>query len=243
MGLKIVVPGVDFSSVAIDRSNELTTNRTDLVGEYQFGASNSKSIFNSANSKPLLTVVGSPIYADNYVTLSQDNWFDTNLLDSQELTFMIVCSGSTSQFNAFGNFNGSNTTDHVVLFSNVSGKAKVQATSNDASVPYVELTAVDTTSAFKALCGRTTGSSNYTIKADQFKDGALLSTITTKTTKTRKVQTTPTFAIGSSRGSATLSGTLNYAAVLVWNRCLSDAELLAAYKEVYANLAKVGISC
>lgn len=244
MTLRITVPGAGFHANHVGRI-QLTTYRTGLIGEYILGGSAAASIYNGANPDRPLVVKGEPTYGVGYCGLSQTSWFDTLLLDSQELTALVFCTAQSSTSMLFGNFTGGNIVDTVALYKNFTDFV-VQSCATDATLQQIVSSVNNLTGAdesFRGLAIRTTGGVSYTSKIDQFKAGVRAGgTATTHTGKTREVQSTPAFAIGSSRGHQSLSGAVNVAATLVWNQSLSDADLLAAYLEARAVLAARGIT-
>ncbi len=243
--VRITVPGADFSSRNLGRVLKLTTDRTNLVGEYILGGNLAASKYNGANPDLPMSVVGTPTYSDGHVTLGQNNWFDTFIQDAAELTMMLIADAASTGSIYLGNFNGLNTVDCILLYKNNSNIV-AQSSASDGTTQTLD-SSVSGTGAntdFRGLAMRTVGSTDYVSKLDHFKGGVRAAGGSqTNTGKTREVQSTPTFAIGSSRGNAFFPGPVNVAAALVWHRALTDAELLAAYLEVRSVMAGRGVDC
>jgi hypothetical protein len=244
MTLRITVPGADYTASNLGRALKLTSDRVSLMGEYILGNSQTASVYNGANTTLPLTVTGTPVYNAGYCTLAQANWFDTRIADNQDVTLLVIGDAASTGGVYCGNFNGANSPDSVVLYKN--GTSFVaQASANDgttqAANSLVSITGAD--AGFRGLALRASGSANFTIAMDQFEGGVRAGGTLTNTVKTREVQTTPNFAIGSSRGGALFPGPVNIAAVLVWHRALTDPQLLSAYQEMRATMASRGIAC
>lgn len=61
----------------------------DLVGLYYFGGDQDRSIINHG-SGPDLTVTGTPVYNDFYVSLASGSYFDTGILDQNNMTEVLI---------------------------------------------------------------------------------------------------------------------------------------------------------
>lgn len=241
--LRITIPGARFAENAIDRSIKLTTNRTGLVGEFIFGSYAAACNYNGADRTKPLRVIGEPTFSQGRVALGQNNWLDTqSMFDTQELTFLVFPARSASAAMPFGTFSGSNSGDTVSIYGNTGTMDMLVSTTGEPSTVSLSTPSIDVGS-FYGIAGRTTGSANFTIKLDAFKGGARLGGVSAvQTGKTRKVTTTMPFAFGSSRGNASFPGPVVEAGGLVWNRALSDAELLAAYIEARTLFTARGIA-
>jgi hypothetical protein len=243
--LKIKVSGADFSDNAVGRMLPLTSNRTNLIGEYVFGGSLTRSRWNGADPSKHLTVLGTPTYGSGFVTLAAANWFDTVITESQEFTALVIADAVATSAAYVTNFDGTNGGNYMSLYRTTgSFNLAVSATDSTAQNIASAATITGSDSGFRGLAMRTTGSVDYTSKLDQFESGVRAGgTSTTHTGKTRDVHVSPSFALGSSRGNAGMTGPINMAAALIWNVALSDAALLAAYQEARAVLAGRGIAC
>jgi len=238
-----VYQGANFAASGLGRSARLTEHRTDLVGEYLFGRDVNTSVPNLANPDLPLIVHGTPTFDARAATLAQANWFDTQILDSQELTLLTVVALAGATAPLITNYDGANVTAVTSLHvSSNSIQGLACGTDNAQQVLSSRSMATPTTD-FRIICMRTTGAANFVGRIDQFKAGVREGGTTTNSTKTRKVVTDKAFAIGSSRGSNGFAGATTVAAAAIWHGYLSDADLLAVAQEITAGLDAVGIDC
>lgn len=236
MALIITASGsdVNFSSNAL--GGILTSVRTNLIGEYLFGAALSTSEINYANNSNPLTVVGSgPAISSNYATFNA-NGFNTQLYADGELTVISIYKKGTADFGAaLSNFNGSNANTSFGLFPNgLTNITYVQAplgTSNSQATLVFQPPVSD----WRMLAGRLGVGSNFAHYVDDFHNGVLTSNHSTNS-GTRALNTTDPIRMG-----VNFSGTFNCAAALIYNRVLTDAELLTVYNEVRGLMASRSI--
>lgn len=226
----------DASALGLNRIAWLSSMRDGLLGEYVLTRNNASAKLNPASAfAPQLSVVGVPDYGASIFAgagLSQNNWYDTNLRDTQELTLAVAFKAPAGQSVLIGNFRGDNIPTNTSLLLQAGGvSGLVPATDGAQSTDAV---AVDASTAWTIAMLRATGSANFTIKVDLYRAGVRLGGLTKATGKTRLVDTTHSFAIGSARGTAgagTYNGSARYLLASVYGRAASDAEALQLARE------------
>jgi hypothetical protein len=245
MSQALIVTGADFTSSGLGRSLYLTTDRTNLVGEYIFGRNEATTIFNSATpGSPTASVIGTLTYGDHFVDAAGANYIATNLQNNANLTFMVIVAhgaaattelylSSTNGAQANGFYLGNQSGQASFFLANSSGGGNAVTLPNIVSSPLTD---------FRALCGRASGTTTYTLEIDEFKNGSLVQNASMTATGSRVVGT-QVINIGTLDGSTIWNSPKNTAAALIWHRLLSDAELLAAYLECRTVLGRMGISC
>lgn len=214
-----------------------------------FGRNLATSRINSAvvGAKPAFQV-GTPTFASHKITgVTYQHYLDTQIADAVDITVAIVASpqASASGDGYVGTGSASGGTGQFVLY-NLGGNITIQCiNSSNSSTGLVCSTSGETTplTDFRMISGRISGLVNPTLKVDEYKGGAHTKGNSATGSATRVVATTTpkTLAIGSKFSS--LTGAIDVAALLIWHRMLSDAELLAAYLEVEATLDTFGITC
>lgn len=245
MAQAVIVNGANFTSTGLGRALRLTTDRTNLVAEFIFGRDAATSTFNSAYAgAPNATPFGTITYSDHYVNVAGANYLKTPLLGAANITMMsVVAPGSDAGTEIYISSTDGAGTNGFYL-GNQTGAAKVSVvnsagTPQQAQIP-AELTPPLT--GFRAVAGRIGGTTTFTLEVDEFKGGALLQNASLAATGSRVVDT-QTIDIGSIGGSTVFNSPKDTAAVLIWHRLLSDAELLVAYLECRTVLGRMGISC
>lgn len=235
----------DASSKNLGRVAWLTSNRANLKGEYIMTRNNASAKLNTAN--PLaesLSIVGAPDYGSEIfegALLSQFNWFDTGIHDAQELTMMVAFKPGDDEILLIGNFRGDNPDTNTALFLDSVGIiGQIPSYAGPLVSERIPLAPSDD---WTIAMLRTTGSDNLIIKADLFRAGKRLAGTVNNTGQKRYLPIgTPSFAIGSSRGTTganVFKGSARFLFADVWHRCLSDAEALAVAREWYA----MGVAC
>jgi hypothetical protein len=232
----------------LGRALQLTQTRANLIGEYVLRRDGPTSLVNSANPNNPLAPIGAPTFASTYDTLSVANWFDTGIADSQELTLIVFARGQTdSSPNAeiyCGTYDVANEATSVSLVIN---GGDLQANAPDAAGALHSTTATavaSPTSAFRMLALRTTGSSNFTLKADEFCAGDHTISQSLATGQTREVAASPTFCFGSPRGASGsgFTGPIDVAGALIYAVALTDSQLASVYADAQAAFALLGIT-
>jgi len=214
-----------------------STSRTGIVGEYLFGRDANTSKINLAGGPPL-TFVGSPIFAPRSATLSQNNWADTSIYDSQELTMLIVCAVPTGTGAYFiGNYNNSNNTDTTTFELTSSLLSAITSANDNTQEAFTNVAARTPLTDYTIKAIRTTGAASFIAKIDEYRAGARMGGSSKTSTKTRKVTTSAAIAIGSARGSSGFAGTIQCAGAAIWSRALSDAEMVAEAAAITAKMA------
>lgn len=217
--------GVDFSQNAL--GGVLTSLRSGLIGEYLFGGNLTESRKNWANAAQPLTDIGSPTIGSNYADLGATG-FSTGLFESENITMIAIGYGTASNFASFvTNFNGSNGGQSSGIFVHASTDLLYcQAHSTDGTNQNITLALAQPDADYRFVAGRISSGTNYAQKLDQFKAGA--HTFNHQTiAKTRVGNTVHPLKI-----SAGFTEPVRMAGALIYNRVLSDAELLQVYNEV-----------
>lgn len=215
-----------------------STSRTSLVGEYLFGRDAATSKINLCGGVAPI-IVGAPTYAARYATFDQNNWFDTNLPDTQELTMLQVSAiPSGTQAYLMGNYNNSNGTDTTTFELTSGSLAAIACATDNTQQAFTSVTARTPRSEFTVKAVRTTGAADFVEKIDEYRGGVRVAGSTkTVTGKTRKVTTSANMAIGSARGSSGFAGTLQCVGAAIWSRHVPDTELLAVAAAISAKAA------
>lgn len=221
----------DASGNRIGRKAWLSPIRNGLTGEYVLTRNNTSSKVNPASAfAPQLTINGAPDYGVSIFAgagLSQDNWYDTGLRDSQELTLAVAFKAPIGSSVLFGNFNGGNAPLNTSLLF-LGGSVAGLASSTGESVQ-TDPVAVDASADWTIAMMRTTGTDDFTVKVDLFKAGARIGGNVKAAVSARRVDTTVPFAIGSARGTDGLgsyNGSARYLLAAAYSRALSDDEAL-----------------
>lgn len=235
--LRIALAAANFGAANIGKS-PILTDRTNLVGEYFFGRDNPTSIVNMADTTKPLTLIGSATYAARAATITGVGvYYETGLADAAALTILSVASFGGTSVQLAGSFSGSNGTDATCLLRNGSSQLFAQVP----AVSGIQTTTVfaNTTPAtdLRGVALRTSGTTDFVVKVDEFKANARIQGVAeTKTGQTRKVSAT-TLRLGAPASGSTYVSSQSIAFVGIWQRAMTDGELLAAYQQVYAQLA------
>ncbi|MFG1246809.1 hypothetical protein [Xanthobacter flavus] len=220
----------------------IISDRTNLVGEFFFGRDAATSIINMANASLPLSAPTATYGARSATITGAGVYFETGIADAQELTILAVGSFQNASSQIVGSYTATNAADTCALL-HPSGGFSGQVPASDGTAqgtatlsPYSPLTTV------RALALRTTGSADFAIKVDQFRAGARLNGLSeTKTGKTRKTSA-QTFRIGAPASGSTYVAEQSPSAVAIWHRSMTDAELLAAYQDVFERFAEWGVA-
>lgn len=221
----------DASALGLGRVAWLSSVRDGLLGEYVLTRNNASARLNPASAfAPQLSVVGAPDYGAEIFAgagLSPNNWYDTNLRDTQDLTLAVAFRAPVGYSVLLGNFRGDNAQDNVSLVITPQGIVGVIPATDGAQS--TDAVAVDASTDWTIAVLRTTGAANYTIKVDIYRAGARLAGTVKATAKQRLVDATYSFAIGSARGttgSNIYNGSARYLFAAAYSRALSDDEAL-----------------
>lgn len=232
--IRAVGDGVDFSSNALN--DTLTTVRLGLIGEYVFGSSLVESRNNWANLAAPLTDIGTPVIGSNYADLGVSG-FDTGLYESENITMIGIGYGTISGFASLvTNFNGSNASTSSGIFIHAgTNLSYCQAHSADNTNQTNTLALAQPEDEYRMVVGRISSGTNYAQKLDQFKAGS----------HTLNHQVIAKTRVGNSvnplKISTGFTSAIRMAGALIYNRVLSDAELLQVYNEVRARMAIRGV--
>jgi hypothetical protein len=245
MAQAIVVTGANFTSYGLGRALYLTSDRTSLAGEFIFGRDAATSTFNSATvSAAPATAVGSLTYSDHYANPAGVNFFSTAITGAANLTMMVVVApGATATTEIYLSSTDGTGTNGFYL-GNQNGEAFFSVINGAGAQQKVTLAAplAAPLTEFRAIAGRIGGTSSFTLEVDEFKAGARLQAASATATGTRTVDS-QTFCVGSINGSTVFNSPKDTAAVLIWHRLLTDAELLSSYVQCRDVLGRMGISC
>jgi hypothetical protein len=245
MAQAIVVTGANFISNGLGRAVYLTSDRTNLVGEFIFGRDAATSTYNSATSSSApASAVGTLTYSDHYANPAGANFFSTSITGATNLTMLsIVAPGVSAETEIyFSSTDGAGTNGFYL--GNQGGDAFISVINSAGAQQKATLGAVLAAplSEFRAIAGRIGGTTSFTLEVDEFKGGARLQAASATATGSRVVDS-QTICIGSLNGSAVFNSAKDTSAVLIWHRLLTDAELLAAYLECRNVLSRMGINC
>lgn len=245
MSQALIVTGANFTGTGLGRSLYLTTDRTNLVGEFIFGRDEATTIFNSATpGAATASVVGTLTYSNHFINPAGVNYVATTIQNAVSFTVMVIVAhgvdattelylSSTNGAQANGFYLGNQSGQPNFFLANSSGGGNAVTLPNNVASPLAD---------FRALCGRASGTTTYTLEIDEFKGGALIQNASMTAVGSRTVGT-QVINIGSLDGSTIWNSPKNTSAVLIWHRLLTDAELLAAYLECRTVLGRMGISC
>lgn len=233
--IRAVGDGVDFSSNAI--GGVLTSLRAGLIGEYIFGGSLSASLKNWANADLPMTAIGSPTIGSNYADLGTAG-FATGLFESAGITMIGIGYGTEADFTSMvTNFTGSNAATSSGIFLHPGDDLLyLQAHSTDNTNQNITLALAQPDSAYRFQAGRISAGTNYAQELDQYIGG--VHTFNHQViAKTRVGNSTDQLKI-----STGFTAAVRMAGALIYNRALSDAELLRVYEEVSSTLAIRGVT-
>lgn len=247
MSQAIIVTGADFTGKGLGRSLRLTSDRTNLMGEFILGRNQATSIFNSAyDGAPNAVAFGTLTYSDHYANPAGANYFRTPIQTAQNMTMLaVVAPGATATSEIYVSSSSGNGSNGYFLAGGLSTtKAGLSTTTSAGATQQVLLVGDQSTplTDFRAIAGRIGGLSNWSLEIDEFKGGQRVQSNASTATGTRTVDS-QVFCIGSIGGSATFNSAKDTAAVLLWHRLLTDQELLDAYLECRTVLGRMGITC
>jgi hypothetical protein len=237
-------PTANYASNNVGRVIRLTSNRTNLKGEFLLGRDFATSKFNSAyDGAPAAVAGGAPTYGTHKVTVDGTNYLDTLIGDNADITIAVVTTNNagitTFLATPFGTAGG-----QLALFRSGAGlQANMQVTNAANSATGLIATTPGSITTpitdFRMLSGRVSGLVNPSIKVDEFKGGARVQGASVAGSATRQL-TDKTIRLA---GLSAIPGAIDQTAVLIWHEMLSDAALLAAYQEVRTQMATMGITC
>lgn len=229
---------IKSSTATFPLSNQLTSltlpSRVGLVSEFILGGSEAASIRNHANAAAPLTVVGTPTYNANSVTVASggygNNGFDLGVAPPQsDITMLLIRKKASTgtDINAFSNgsylgFYGYNGAD---FYNTQSGTA-----------PSIANLSRPTHSNFYLQIG--TGSLAGKGTVSLYTDGVLTSN--TGTANGGSSRGTTSLKIGTDISNVNGIGEVAYAAL--YSRILSAAEIAAAYASLKAYFAFKGVT-
>lgn len=245
MAQAIIVTGANFLSSGLGRSLYLTSDRTNLVGEFIFGRDAATSLFNSApNNSVNAEAVGTLTYGDHNIDAAGANFVRTGLLGATNFTVMAVVAPGNSSSEQIYMASTSGSGPNGFYLANFSGKPvlSLQNSAGTAQQAVADNSAASPLTEYRAVAGRVGGTSSYTLEVDEFKGGVRVQSKAATASGTRTVDT-QTICVGSLNGSSIWNSTKTTAAALIWHRLLTDAEMLAAYVECRDVLGRMGIQC
>lgn len=245
MAQAIIVTGANFTDRGLGRSVRLTSDRTNLVGEFILGRDAATSTFNSASAGAApATAVGTITYSDHYANPAGANFFSTPLTGATNLTMMaVVAPGASAETEIY--LSSTNGADPNGFYLGNAAGAAMLSVINAAGTPQqvtLGATLAGPLTDFRAVAGRIGGTSSFSLEIDEFKGGVRVQANSSTATGSRTVDT-QTICIGSINGSSIWNSAKDTSAVLIWHRLLTDAELLAAYVECRDVLGRMGIQC
>ncbi len=259
----VYAPDAPFAGSILPRDIYLTTNRAGLVGEFLFGQDLIQSRENSAQLgapaavEALINNPPPPFYGDHRVELGAGAGLQTNIAATPAQTILLVAAVSASDATDQAT---SPATRHILHGATAAESGRLLATSDvDAGSvvlrslmastggeisPAQVMPASRPYTAPRCICSRISGGAVGSKHAfDELKDGALVSHREAVTTAVRPVPTHG-IVIGNSNTigfGGDFQARVKHSLCLIWSRALSDAEVLAAYLEVRANLASMGV--
>lgn len=245
VGIPLSTPKVGFS-----RKRPVTNVRTGLIGEFVFGESLANSAMNSAGAKlaaALAQVSTAPVYSDGTITLGAGCGLDTSIPATPAQTYLAICQADVVDGAAMsgGQFivaqNSLNDAGRFLICTKSGGSSNpgVSVGGGPSTIPLPNLPARPLTD-FRAFAGRIAGTAvGSAYQGDELKGGLLLQSVKA-TVATDRGTLTSNIEVGNANPVAPGAGydlRIKHAALLIWNRFITDAELLTAYSDVRTFLA------
>lgn len=226
MALSIHLAGVKFKN-SIGNINPMQ-NRKGLVAEHIYGSTLSESSKNIVTAQPSMTVIGNPRVFDSYVEINSGTFgsdgFNTNIANSEQCTLIAVVAKIAemssflcclSQVEGKSGFKGFlNSSAHIELYNN-----NLAVSSAPVSIPE--------SSDFFVCVATASAGARHTNRV--FHDGV---TLVKSGVGGEQIDNSPYLVGTTIEGSGGRSGKTKIAYTAIYDRILSENEILDVYSDI-----------